>query len=207
MKHRAVISVGAGRYHTVLATLTELYTGGQNLGQLGFERSHSSLPSMRAVSDVTFDPWPLTSVSLQVPGVSVDRGDAISHLSASDAATAVLTNRGRVFVCTAYTVKSIRWGHAPVTPPTLAHPLIVGVAPWIALRAYNSVCAPVWVTWIILGRLKQSLLKYSSLPSHMTCWHGNLLLVGALRRSYQVWPDSKVHTHTHREGGRETLDP
>ena len=52
MKHKSVIGVGAGRYHTALITLTELYTVGKNLGQLGFEKSHSSLPSLRAVSSV-----------------------------------------------------------------------------------------------------------------------------------------------------------
>ncbi len=40
--------------------------------------------------------------------MALDSDDAITHLSASDAATAVLTKGGRVFVCTAYSIKTIR---------------------------------------------------------------------------------------------------
>ena len=49
---------------------------------------------------------------VQVVGIVVDADDQIVHLSASDAATACITRRQRIFVCTHFTVKSIRWAAA-----------------------------------------------------------------------------------------------
>jgi len=91
LKHKHVVGIGTGRYHTAMCTANELYTVGKNLGQLGYEKDYETQTSPRAV-----------------PAVTPDSEDKITHLSASDAATAVLTKRGRIFVCTGYTVKTIR---------------------------------------------------------------------------------------------------
>ncbi|XP_064404443.1 inhibitor of Bruton tyrosine kinase-like isoform X2 [Halichondria panicea] len=99
LKAKAVMLVGAGRYHTALATHTEVFTMGKNHGQLGYERNYDTQISPRAI-----------------PGVGLDCDDVITQLSASDAATAVLTRRGRVFVCTAYTIKTIRCGFLESRP-------------------------------------------------------------------------------------------
>jgi len=48
-------------------------------------------------------------VMKQVPGVDLEEGDTIRRMSASDSATAVLSRRHHVFVCTDFTVRHIRW--------------------------------------------------------------------------------------------------
>ena len=46
---------------------------------------------------------------LQVAGINLDHDDAIVHMSTSDSATAIMTKKNRIFVCTDFTVKSIRY--------------------------------------------------------------------------------------------------
>ena len=41
----------------------------------------------------------------------MDQDDVIVHMSASDSATALMTKRNRIFVCTDFTVKTIRHVH------------------------------------------------------------------------------------------------
>ena len=50
LKNKAVILIGAGRYHTAMCTTTELYTIGKNLGQLGYEKTYDTQISPRTVS-------------------------------------------------------------------------------------------------------------------------------------------------------------
>jgi len=92
LKSKHMISVGVGRYHTAMCTSTEVYTVGKNLGQLGFDKHH----------DTTL------GIPRLVPGISLEAGDSILRLSVSDAATSCITKRHRIFVCTTFTVKSIR---------------------------------------------------------------------------------------------------
>ena len=42
-------------------------------------------------------------------GINLDQDDVIVQMSVSDAATACLTRRARIFVCTDFVVKSIRY--------------------------------------------------------------------------------------------------
>lgn len=46
---------------------------------------------------------------MQVAGINLDQGDVIVQMSVSDSATAVLTKKSRLFVCSDFTVKSIRY--------------------------------------------------------------------------------------------------
>lgn len=52
-----------------------------------------------------------TSLCIQVAGINLEDGDIISHMSVSDSATAVLTKKNHVFVCTNFIVKHIRYVH------------------------------------------------------------------------------------------------
>lgn len=45
----------------------------------------------------------------QVAGINLDQDDNIVHMSTSDSATALMTKKNRIFVCTDFTVKSIRF--------------------------------------------------------------------------------------------------
>ncbi len=49
-KSKHVIAVGAGRFHTAMCTETELYTVGQNLGQLGYKKVTETQVAPRVVS-------------------------------------------------------------------------------------------------------------------------------------------------------------
>jgi alpha-tubulin suppressor-like RCC1 family protein len=93
LRGRQITAIGAGRYHSALATESHVYTFGQNLGQLGYERNYHTQIIPKAV-----------------PQISVEGDDCIVSLSASHAATAVLTRRHRVFVCCDHIVKSLRCG-------------------------------------------------------------------------------------------------
>ena len=45
-----MVAIGVGRYHTALATASHVYTFGQNLGQLGYEKTYSTQILPKAVS-------------------------------------------------------------------------------------------------------------------------------------------------------------
>ena len=50
LKSRQLVAVGAGRFHTAMCTETELYTVGQNLGQLGYKKGADTQVAPRVVS-------------------------------------------------------------------------------------------------------------------------------------------------------------
>ena len=50
LRGRHIRGIGVGRYHTALATDSHVYTYGQNLGQLGYEKNHPTQIIPKAVS-------------------------------------------------------------------------------------------------------------------------------------------------------------
>lgn len=92
LKSKHVIAVGTGRYHTAMCTEAELYTVGKNLGQLGYKKTYETQVAPHAVAGVNLE------------------SDVITHMSVSDSATALLTRKHHVFVCTDFIVRHIRFG-------------------------------------------------------------------------------------------------
>ena len=54
LRGRQIRGIGVGRYHTALATESHVYTFGQNLGQLGYERNYHTQIIPKAVSTFSF---------------------------------------------------------------------------------------------------------------------------------------------------------
>ena len=54
LKGRHVVAIGVGRYHTAVATASHVYTFGQNLGQLGYEKTYLTQILPKAVSTRVF---------------------------------------------------------------------------------------------------------------------------------------------------------
>ena len=49
LKNRTVVAIGTGRYHTAVATATEVLSFGKNLGQLGHDNSAEAQVHPRVV--------------------------------------------------------------------------------------------------------------------------------------------------------------
>ena len=95
-----------------MATANEVYSFGTSYGQLG---QMKSMPSPKIVSEFQTlyfcDSAHIQNKSIisfllfQIPGITLEQGDTIDHLSVSDAATACITSRRhQIFICTNYTV-------------------------------------------------------------------------------------------------------
>uniref|UniRef100_A0A1X7V048 BTB domain-containing protein n=1 Tax=Amphimedon queenslandica TaxID=400682 RepID=A0A1X7V048_AMPQE len=97
LKSKRIRLIGAGRYHTAVATANEVYSFGTSYGQLGQTRSNPN-PKI-------------------IPGITLEQGDTIDHLSVSDAATAWITSkRHQIFICTNHTVlRCERYNNFPDT--------------------------------------------------------------------------------------------
>ena len=121
LRGRQIKGIGAGRYHSALATDCHVYTFGQNLGQLGYENNYPTQVVPKTVSKRTHTythkhtrthththTHTHAHAHQKVPQICVEGDDVIVSLSASHAATAVLTKRHRIFVCCDFTVKSLR---------------------------------------------------------------------------------------------------
>ena len=54
LRGRQITAIGAGRYHSALATESHVYTFGQNLGQLGYERNYHTQIIPKAVRTLSY---------------------------------------------------------------------------------------------------------------------------------------------------------
>ncbi|XP_038047379.1 inhibitor of Bruton tyrosine kinase-like [Patiria miniata] len=89
IKHKTMLGVAAGRFHSVLHTKEEVYTFGLNAGQLGHVKGEKYIVSPRHVTTLHHDKVELT------------------HIATSDAATVCATKAGDIYVLNEYQCRKV----------------------------------------------------------------------------------------------------